>query len=209
MLKVFLPVILMFLVAACGSVATPVPDSDTLTLEAQDTGPTEQETDVDVVAEAATHTPLPPTATPVPPTVTPTPVPATPTPEADAIPAEWENIVLLVSRFSDPARGETLFQQTFEVGMQNDTIGEWACSTCHMVNTDDPGVGPGMLSLPERADNRIEGMPAEVYVVHSIQNPGEYIVDDYEDGVMPVGYTDILEEQDMYDLAAYLLSLGN
>lgn len=209
MQKVFLLVILMFLVAACGSVATPIPDSDMLTLEAQDTGPTEQESDAGVVAQAATNTPLPPTTTTIPPTATSTSIPPTLTPEPQTIPPEWENIILLVSRFSDPTRGEALFQETFEVEMQNGTIGEWACSTCHMVNTDDPGVGPGMLSLPERASTRIEGMPAEVYVVHSIQNPGEYVVDNYEDGVMPVGYVDVLEEQDIYDLAAYLLSLGN
>ena len=61
------------------------------------------------------------------------------------------------------------------------------CSTCHMIDNDDVGVGPGMLSLPQRAGERVEGMPAEAYIVHSILNPGEYIVEGFQDGVMPVG----------------------
>ncbi|MFW5691888.1 MAG: c-type cytochrome [Chloroflexota bacterium] len=147
-----------------------------------------------------------------------TPTEAAPETEAEAadeaaaddsgLTAEEENIIFFISEFSDPDNGEQLFNATYEVEMVDGTIGEWACSTCHVVNSDDVGVGPGLASLPQRAGDRVPGQPAELYIYNSIVNPAAYIVDGYADGVMPVGYADIFSEQELYDLSAYMLSLG-
>jgi mono/diheme cytochrome c family protein len=127
--------------------------------------------------------------------------------ESYEVTAEDENTIFFITDFSDPTNGERMFNETYEVEMADGTIGEWACSTCHMVNNNDVGTGPGMLNLADRAGERIDGMPAPLYVYRSILNTNEYLVDGYESGVMPVGYADVFTEQELYDLSAYLMTL--
>lgn len=160
------------------------------------------------VPPTATPTTAPPTATPttVPPTATPVPPSATPTEEAE-LSDEQENLIVFVRDFGDPAAGERLFNQTYEVEMQGGNMGEWACSTCHNINNNEQGTGPGMLNMADRAGERRPGIPAEVYVYNSIVNPNDYIVEGYSAGVMPIGWDDVLTEQEMYNLSAYLLTL--
>jgi hypothetical protein len=202
---------LLLIAAACGTYAEPPPNSATLEAEqaAEETG--DEDT---VVAAGPTATLIPATATPVPATPTPTTMPATATPipptatEEPQLSDEEQNIVTFVQSFSNPQAGETLFNETYVVEMADGSVGEWACSTCHLVDNDEAGTGPGMLSLPDRAGERVERLPAEVYVYNSIIHPNDYIVEGYNENVMPVGYEDIFTEQELYDLTAYLLSIG-
>ena len=194
-------------VAACGSPATPVPNS--LTLEAQAALTADAAAGVVVVP---TNTPVPPTETPteLPPTATPTEVPTEEEPadedeaEAPADAGPQDPLVLLISRFGDPVRGQQLFNTTFDTA-----LGEYMCATCHLVDTDTALIGPGLLHLPERAGERVEGQPAEIYVYRSIVHPDEYIVEGFVAGLMPGNYDELLSDQDLYDLSAYLLSLGD
>lgn len=201
---------LLFL-AACGAYADPVPNSATLAAE-EAAAAQEAAVESGEVAALPTPTLVPPTATSLPPTATPlpptaTPLPPTPTEAAAELSQEFQDLQVFV-QFGDPARGETLFNETYEVGMADGTIGEWACSTCHNVNSAENGVGPGMLGLAGRAGERVEGMPAEVYLYTSIVNPGDYVVEGFGDGVMPVGYSDLFTEAELYDIAAYLMTLS-
>ncbi|MCA9912736.1 MAG: cytochrome c, partial [Anaerolineae bacterium] len=97
---------------------------------------------------------------------------------------------------SDPANGETLFNQMTSTG--------FACSTCHRVDSDQMLVGPGMLGIPSRAATRVEGQRAQEYIYHSITAPNDYIVESYPVGVMPQVYSDVFTDDEIYDIIAYL-----
>ena len=201
--------ILAAFAAACGSVAEPAPNSATLEAEAaaeNNDGPEPVEVVVEPSATPAppTSTPVPPTATPEPPTATPLPPAETEAPAEDELSDEFRDIVLRVSRFGRPENGAALFAETLQT-----SSGPFACTTCHMVDNEIAGVGPGMYNLRNRAGDRIDGIPAEVYVVNSIMNPNAFIVEGFVMNVMPGNYSEILSEQEIFDLAAYLLSLGD
>lgn len=195
--------------AACGTQATPVPNSATLTAQqAQEKLNLDlQQEHSEEIAVVPTNTLLP-TSTPVPSTATPTDIPQTPTPtEQVAVPQQQnDQITRLVQAFGDPASGQTLFSSTFTTAQ-----GDWACTTCHYVDREDRLIGPGMLNLHDRAGSRVEGLTAEQYVFNSIIHPNDFIVPGdppYPEGVMPQNYREVFTDQQLYDLAAYLLSLG-
>jgi mono/diheme cytochrome c family protein len=100
----------------------------------------------------------------------------------------------------DPVRGQELYNLPNATG--------FACSACHYPNTEDRLVGPGLLHIPTRAAERVPGESAEIYLYHSIINPGAFVVPDYPDMVMPRTYAEVLSEQDIFDLVAYLLTLN-
>ncbi|MDX1992654.1 MAG: hypothetical protein SF029_09700 [bacterium] len=212
-------IVIALLVSACGGIATPPPSSADLTLAAEEAlaaaeaeeaeenaaATEEGEAESEVVAAAPTETPVPPTNTPAPPTATtvpatPTTAPVTETPAQAA--AAADAITVLVERIGDPAAGDTLFHQTLETA-----AGSYACSTCHNVITDDQLIGPGLYSLRDRAPNRVPGLSGAQYVYNSIVNPNEHVVEGFVGGVMPQNYGDLLSDQDIYNLIAYLFSL--
>lgn len=217
MKRKILLVLLVFpalLVAACGSTATPVPNAETRQAE-QETfaAQTEEEGEAlaaePTVTSEPTETLVPPTATAtdIPPSSTPTEAPATATPTElppTETPAESEqSIAQLVEERGDPARGEELFNAMFSTAS-----GSFMCATCHRTDSDERLIGPGMLTLSERAGQRVEGESAVEYIYNSIVDPSAYVVQDYPDALMPQNYAEILEDQDIYDLIAYLMSLG-
>jgi cytochrome c2 len=196
------------LAAACGTVATPV-FKITDQPEAVEAGST-------VVAQAATATPMP-SATPIPPTSTPEPT-FTPTSEPTAAPTETpqaaDNTIggpaygandpqkFTVDNFGSASRGETLFNQTFEIdGAQ------WACSTCHNVAGDEVKIGPSLYGVSTRALTRVEGEGPYTYLYHSILNPQAYIVPEFEGGTMMPNFSSVLSNSQVTDLIAYLLTL--
>jgi hypothetical protein len=199
----------MLIITACGGVATPAPNSATLEAEASAQSAGETRTDVEVVI-VPTDTPVPPSSTPVPPTIAPTEIPPTATleptvePTTEEIPEEYRDIVLRVSRFGRPENGEQLFTTVYTTKR-----GDFSCSICNRVYSEDRGIGPGHYYLHNRAPNRVEGMPAEVYVVNSIRHPSDYVVEDFPDELMPGNYSEIFSDQEIFDLAAYLLTLGD
>ncbi len=206
----------LLLTAACGTFAEPPPNSATLEALRAESDVEVVDSSDGVVAILPTTTPLPPTATPLPATETPTPPPATEEPEeepAEEIPAgepltaEEENLIFFIQEFSDAGNGRQLFNATYSVEMAGGTLGDWACSTCHLISNDDGGVGPGMYSLALRAGERVPGQPAELYIYESIIHPNAYIVEGYVENIMPVGYEDIFTEQQLYDISAYLMTL--
>jgi mono/diheme cytochrome c family protein len=88
----------------------------------------------------------------------------------------------------DPANGETLFNQ--------------ACAACHGA---EDGVGPARTGMAERAATRVDGMSAADYLHESIDEPGAYVVEGFNDGIMPKTYAEQYDEQQLADLVAYLL----
>jgi mono/diheme cytochrome c family protein len=198
-----LPLLVVLLVAACGTVATPVWSEQAQGTQAALAVTSDYETSI-----APTATPAPPTATPTEAPATNTPVPATATEAeratAPPIPATATSAppptaeVATVS--GDAAHGEELFNK-FE-----DQV-SFACATCHHPDSEDRLIGPGLLNISTRAATRVEGESAEEYIHNSIVNPSAFVVTDYPDGLMPQVYTDIFSEADIQDIIAYLYTL--
>lgn len=124
----------------------------------------------------------------------------------------------------DPESGEALFNVLIpQVG--------FACATCHRVDTTEQLIGPGLLGVgsPDHdpTEHAMDGMatpamggmamgddhdeeaehdPAE-YIRTSILHPNEYVVPGFPENLMPQTYGDILSEDQINDLVAYLLTL--
>ncbi len=200
MRQLALLIILTIILAACGTLATPVPNSATLTAgaevhgEEQVEGTHEEPTEVVAVP---TNTPAPPTNTPVPPTAT----EALPTKEPTESPVD--QTTRLIQAFGDASNGERIFMETY-----NTAQGEWACMTCHNSVSDDQLVGPGLLNVGLRAPDRVEGESAELYIYNSIINPNAYVVEGFAENLMPQSYSEVLSDQEVYDLVTYLISLS-
>jgi mono/diheme cytochrome c family protein len=97
----------------------------------------------------------------------------------------------------DAERGAALFTQN--IG------GQPACSTCHALDSIRL-VGPGMAGIAIRATERVAGQTAVEYLHTSIVNPGAYVVEGFPN-VMPATFAQVLSEQQINDLVAYLLTL--
>ena len=95
---------------------------------------------------------------------------------------------------ADPARGEQLAVST-------------GCLACHSLDEGVTIVGPSWYGLGDRAGSRVEGQSAEEYLYRSIVSPDDYVVEGFPPGIMPQIYGDTLNEQEIADLIAYLLTL--
>jgi cytochrome c2 len=93
----------------------------------------------------------------------------------------------------DAARGEQL-------ALQNGCVG------CHGLDPNVTMTGPTWYNIGNTSVGREPGVSPAAYLDHSIVNPGEYIVPDYPDNIMPRNYGEILSVQDQGDLIAYLLA---
>jgi mono/diheme cytochrome c family protein len=99
--------------------------------------------------------------------------------------------------------------------MYQTSSGGWMCASCHSVDASEARlVGPGLYNIYMRAEERIveSGDPDVVtYVVNSIIHPADYHVQadpPYPENLMPQNYEEVLTEQELADVVAYVLSLG-
>ena len=100
----------------------------------------------------------------------------------------------------DPEKGKTLFNQA----IVREAPG---CVTCHSI---DPGViilGPSLAGIGTRADQRIAEKTAVDYLRECITNPNAYLVEGFPEGVMFQKFKDVLTEDEIDNLVAYLLTL--
>lgn len=115
-------------------------------------------------------------------------------PQFVLVEAPADPIIELVAN-ADPVNGEALFNSGLP------------CTSCHLVDSEDSLVGPGLLNIPQRAETRIEGEVAERYLYTSIILPNDFIVDGFA-GAMPPSYPDSYTEEEIHDIVAYLMTLG-
>ncbi len=103
----------------------------------------------------------------------------------------------------DVANGEDLYQIN-------------GCFACHG-QIDDPAsavVGPHQGNIANSAATRIPGMSAEQYIYESILDPNAFITPECPNGPcndpsqMRLDYGGVLDEQDMADLVAFLITLN-
>jgi mono/diheme cytochrome c family protein len=98
--------------------------------------------------------------------------------------------------------GEELFNQT--------VIGANAgCITCHSLEPDVVIVGPSMAAFFIEAEKEGEelGMTAEAFIRQSILDPNAVLAADYPPDTMPTDWEEVLTEEQVDNLVAYLMSL--
>ena len=189
--------VLVVLLAGCGTFETPV-------MQEAAAAPVVESADVEesVVQPTAppTATPLPPTETPTPaPTETPTPVPtATPEPTAAPVLSPIDRLVAV----RNVENGAVLFE-TFQEAAGSG----YACSNCHLPNSEKTNIGPGLLNIKSRALTRIEGKSAAEYLYESITDPMAHMVEEFEEDLMPQNWSEIYTDLEIFDIVAYLLTL--
>jgi mono/diheme cytochrome c family protein len=99
----------------------------------------------------------------------------------------------------DPQAGPALFRQ-------NAIEQAPGCATCHSTEPGKVIVGPSLAGVAKRAATRIPGKPAPEYLRESILNPNGYVVDGFPSGVMYQSFKEILTEDQVNNLVAYLLT---
>jgi cytochrome c2 len=97
----------------------------------------------------------------------------------------------------DPAKGKTIYETGGASGVP--------CLTCHTLDGSEL-VGPSFQGIASRAGTRIEGTSAEDYLRQSITDPKAFVVEGFE-STMPETYDDLLSDDDIDNVIAYLLSL--
>ncbi|MBZ0299505.1 MAG: c-type cytochrome [Anaerolineae bacterium] len=205
--KSFLLLPLVAVLAACGTIATPVFEE-----ELQQTRVAQAATSAFETASAPTATPtitpsetplptatptLAPTETPVPPTNTPEPATNTPVPTEAPTEAAASGANAVTG---DAANGQVIFNTFYQAA-------NFACSTCHRVDSEEQLIGPGLLNISTRAEARVPGEDALTYIHQSIVDPSAYVVPNYPDNLMPKNWHEILTEAEINDLIAYLYTL--
>lgn len=179
--------------AGCGSLAEPATHLSTPTSEA-----------VEAVVEEARAT-MPPTATPLPPTQTPRQMPtatlkpepsATPEPTSPPLQSPIDRLVAV----RDPETGAELFTAFQDAA-------NYACSNCHLADSEKTNLGPGLLNIKDRAAARIEGMTAAEYIYQSIVDSKAYTVEGFDPELMPQNWAEIYSDLQIFDIVAYLMTL--
>jgi mono/diheme cytochrome c family protein len=82
------------------------------------------------------------------------------------------------------------------------------CGACHtLADAGGAGaVGPPLDGIASTAATRVDGMAADSYMLKSIINPDDYIVEGFPPGLMPKDYGDRISEEKIELLVKYLLT---
>ena len=222
-----LALIIVSVASACGTYATPewASENNETTVAQAATESHETVSEATATAVPATATAIPPTQTPVPPvnTVPPetsTPAAATATavsvtgttaPPTDDAVAGGE-----VVPAGDAVAGQTVFQTA--VTLPDNT--QWGCFMCHSAEPGVVLIGPSLFGVSDRATQygpeAIEGPGtgdvAHDYIYTSIHNPQHFIAPVTNGQAawpvpMPNGFTEVLTEQQVADVIAYVMTL--
>ncbi|HFQ92953.1 MAG TPA: cytochrome c [Anaerolineae bacterium] len=86
------------------------------------------------------------------------------------------------------------------------TVFQQHCASCHSNVADQIIVGPSLFGVGERAASRVPGQDAQTYLLTSIMNPNEYVVEGF-DNLMTEGFAKSLTGEEIDAVVAYLLTL--
>ena len=115
----------------------------------------------------------------------------------------------VASNGGNPATGKTLFSQTV-------LEGNAGCATCHTTEAGKVLVGPSLAGIATRAGTTILGMSAEEYIHQSIVDTNAHLATgctlndlslQCNADLMPKDWATKLNEQQIKDITAYLLTL--
>jgi len=109
--------------------------------------------------------------------------------------ATLEPLAPLADESTPEGRGQAVFLQA-------------GCGACHTISGISSGnIGPVLDGLVSRAGSRVSGLTAEDYIRQSIMDPSAYVVEGFSDGIMPPNIAEVLSEDQINDLVAFLLTL--
>lgn len=80
------------------------------------------------------------------------------------------------------------------------------CAPCHTVTAGSVIVGPSLANIATVAESRIEGQDARTYLYTAILQPGDHLVEGY-DNLMPSSFGKSLTSEELDAVVAYLLTL--
>lgn len=80
------------------------------------------------------------------------------------------------------------------------------CGACHSTIPDTVIVGPSLAGISERAESRVNGQDGRTYIYTAILQPGDFLVDGY-DNLMPATFGKQLTGEDLDAVVAYLMTL--
>lgn len=103
----------------------------------------------------------------------------------------------------DPEKGKKLYNSA--------TLGANSAEGCVSCHNYDESQGlndkaPYTAGTATRAETRVPGLTAAEYIRESFINPNAYVVENYNNGDMYQDWAKDLNEQQMADLVAYLLT---
>ena len=117
-------------------------------------------------------------------------------------------LALLLAACGTPAVGGSTDLTDGEELFNAPVLGNRAGSiTCHSLEPDVTLVGPSIAGIAGRAGDRVEAMDATTYLRQSIVEPNAYVVDGFDDDVMPGDYVLSLNDQQIEALVEYMEGL--
>lgn len=81
-----------------------------------------------------------------------------------------------------------------------------SCAACHSTFPGTTIVGPSLAGIAVTAETRVEGQDALTYLYSSILQPGDFLVDGYDD-LMPAALGKQLTGEQLDAVVAYLMTL--
>jgi mono/diheme cytochrome c family protein len=121
----------------------------------------------------------------------------------------------------EPLRIATMTPEEITAGLDADFAGALAaanpdngqalalangCVGCHTLDPNQQMAGPTWFHVGDTAANRQPGVSPALYLHDSIWDPNKYVTPGYPSGVMPQTFQDILSQEDLADLVAFLLA---
>ena len=103
-----------------------------------------------------------------------------------------------------PAEPSPTPTQTAEQAL-GDTVFSRECARCHALEPDTVIVGPSLQGIGERAGTRVAGQAAAEYLLVSVLDPADYLVEGFED-LMPTTLGTELTGEELDAVIAYLLT---
>lgn len=95
---------------------------------------------------------------------------------------------------ADPEQGQQLSVST-------------GCTACHSLQEGVVQVGPSWYNVAGHAASRVEGQSPALYLYTSIVDPNVYVNEGFLPNLMPQNYPDILSDEQIAHIIAYLLTL--
>ena len=136
-------------------------------------------------------------AAPVPPTTAPTPIPTA----TEVVSAVSDEQLAAAAAVGDTAAGEDLFNQPVD-GVSHSV----SCSSCHSLDGKGSQDGPTLAGISAVAAVRVDGMSDVDYLRQSIVDPYAFQVGGEWNLAMPYQYPDLLSEDEIDNLIAFLLT---
>lgn len=100
----------------------------------------------------------------------------------------------------DPKAGEQIYYEN-AAGVNA------GCRICHSLEKNEVIIGPSFYGVADRAGDRVPGLTAEEYLRQSIIEPNAFVVPGYPSGQMIQNFGQILTEEQIADLIAFLMTM--